>query len=56
MKSRVSWSYESNELLDVVESFFHNIVTPVRSYADGTQAACIIPFLSRYGSATLPPC
>ena len=29
---------------------------PVRSYADGTQAACIIPFLSRYGSATLPPC
>ena len=27
----------------------------VRSYADGTQAACIIPFLSRYGSATLPP-
>jgi|Go1ome_4_1110791.scaffolds.fasta_scaffold00550_50 hypothetical protein len=28
MKSRVSWSYESNELLDVVESFLHNIVTP----------------------------
>ena len=27
-ESRVSWSYESNELLDVVESFFHNIVTP----------------------------
>ena len=22
------WSYESNELLDVVESFLHNIVTP----------------------------
>lgn len=37
----------------------HALVTsllPVRSYADGTQAACIIPFLSRYGSATLPPC
>ena len=28
MKSRVSWSYESNELLDVVESFLHNIVSP----------------------------
>ena len=28
MKSRVSWSYESNELLDVVESFLHNIATP----------------------------
>ena len=28
MKSRVSWSYESNELLDVVESFLNNIVTP----------------------------
>ena len=28
MKSRVSWSYESSELLDVVESFLHNIVTP----------------------------
>lgn len=27
-ESRVSWSYESNELLDVVESFLHNIVTP----------------------------
>ena len=27
-ESRVSWSYESNELLDVVESFLHNTVTP----------------------------
>lgn len=41
---------------NIYNPFSITSLLPVRSYADGTQAACIIPFLSRYGNATLPPC